>query len=86
MANMYGIIVHDGTIDSHDRGVVCVVLFSLSDKEYLVEVGNSIAQLIIERWFMPMFVEVSKFMDKKTERRGGGEVLALRVFDMSCEQ
>ena len=65
---MCGIIVHDGTIDSDYWGVVCVVLFNLSNKEYTLEAGNRIAQLIIELCFTPKFVKVSKFMDKKTEQ------------------
>ena len=67
LANMCGIIVHDGTIDSDYQGVVCVVLFNLSDEEYLVEARNRIAQLIIERSFTPKLFEVSKFVDEKTE-------------------
>ena len=84
LKNMCGIIVHDGTIDSDYRGVVCVILFNLSDEEYLVELGNCIAQLINERCFTPKFVKVSKFMEQIMER--GGKVLVPQVFDMSCEQ
>ena len=65
---MCGIIVHDGTIGSDYRGVVCVALFNLPHEQYMVEAGNCIVQLIIEQWFMPKFVKVSKFMDEKTER------------------
>ena len=61
-------MVHDGTIDVDYRGVVCLVLFNLSDEGYLVEVGNRITQLIIERYFTPKFVEVSKFMEQKIEQ------------------
>ena len=68
MANICGVIVHDGATELDYRSVVCVVLFSLSDGEYMVETGNGIAQLIIERCFTPKFVEVTKFMDKTTER------------------
>ena len=69
LTNTRGIILHDGTIDSDYRGVVCVVLFNLPHEEYLVEIGgNCIAQLIIERCFTPKFVEVSKFMEEKTEQ------------------
>ena len=84
LENMCGIILHDGTIDSDYRGVVCVILFNLSDEEYLVELGNCIAQLINERCFTPKFVKVSKFMEQIMER--GGKVLVPQVFDMSCEQ
>ena len=68
ITNMCGIIVYDGTTDSDYQGVVYVVLFNLSNKEYMVEAGNCIAQLIIERCFTPKFVKVSKFVDKKTAR------------------
>ena len=84
LENMCGIILHDGTIDSDYRGVVCVILFNLSHEEYLVELGNCIAQLINERCFTPKFVKVSKFMEQIMER--GGKVLVPQVFDMSCEQ
>ena len=67
-ANTHGIIIHDGTIDSGCGGIVCVIFFNLSNEECLVEVGSCIAQLIIERCFTPKFVEVSKFMEEKTER------------------
>lgn len=43
-----GIVVHGGTIDSDYHGDVCMVLFNLSDKEYVVRMGNHITQLIIE--------------------------------------
>ena len=67
LPNICGIIVHDGTIDSDYQGVVCVVLFNLSDEEYMIEAGNRITQLIIERCFTQKFIKVSKFMDEKTE-------------------
>ena len=71
-------------MDSDYRDFVCVVLFNLFDEKYLVEVGNRIAQLIIEQCFAPKFVKVSKFMEKK---QGEGKmILVLQVFDMSCEQ
>ena len=47
-------------------------LFNLSDDAYLVKVENRIPQLIIERRFMPKFVEVRKFMEEKAELGGKG--------------
>ena len=71
-------------MDSDYRDFVCVVLFNLFDEKYLVEVGNRIAQLIIEQYFAPKFVKVSKFME---EKQGEGKmILVLQEFDMSCEQ
>ena len=61
-----------------------VVLFNLSDEEYLVETGDRIAQLIIERCFTPKFVKVREFTEEKADR--GEKVLVLQVFDMSREQ
>ena len=72
LASTRGIILHDGAIDLDYRGNVCVVLFNLSHEEHLVKVGNRTTQLIIERCFTPKFVEVSKFMDEKTEQGGKG--------------
>ena len=39
-----------------------------SSDKYVVETGNHIAQLIIERCFTPKFVEVSEITEEKTER------------------
>ena len=84
LASTRVIIVQNGTIDSDYCGIVYVVLFNLSDEEYLVETGDRIAQLIIERCFMPKFVKVSEFTEEKADR--GEKVLVLQVFDMSREQ
>lgn len=63
-----GIVVHGGTIDSDDRGGVCVVLFNLSNEECTVKIDNRIAQLIIERYTVPKFVLVNEFTKGETER------------------
>ena len=69
-----GIIVHDGTIDSDYWGDVCVILFSFSNEEYVVEKHQRIGQLIIERYYAAKFVEVHDFTDGKTERGKEGLV------------
>ena len=43
-------------------------LSRFSSDEYVVETGNHISQLIIERCFTPKFVEVSEITEEKTER------------------
>ena len=68
LANAHDIMVHNGTIDSDYRGKVWVVLFNLSNEEYVVKTGNHVVQLIIERCFTPKFVEVSKFTEEKSKR------------------
>ena len=90
LENICGIIVHNGTIDSDYRGIVCVVLFNLLNK-YLVEAGNRISQLIITCCFRTKFVEVNKFMEEKTDRGekffGSSDVqYFLGISIMSCEQ
>ena len=69
LENMCGIIVHDGTIDSDYQYTICVVFFSLSNKEYLVEAGNHITQLIIEHLW-------------RRKQSGENKVFALQVFDI----
>ena len=76
-------MVHNGTIDSDYRGNVGVILFNLSNEEYVIERGDRIAQLIIERCYSLKFVEVSQFTKDKTERREGRVGLVLQVFDFS---
>ena len=68
LTNTHSIAVYNSMIDSDYRGKVCVVLFNLSNEQYVVETGNRIAQLIIERCFMPKFEAVSEFIEEKTER------------------
>ena len=59
LANAQGIVAFNGTVDTDYRGTVCVVLFNLSDNEYVVEIGNRIAQLIIKKSYDVRFVEYS---------------------------
>ena len=49
LANVHGIVAFDGTVDADYQGTVSVVLFNLSDNEYIVEISNRIEQLIIEK-------------------------------------
>ena len=52
LANVHGIGAFNGTVDTDYRRTVSVVLLNLSDNEYIVEIGNIIAQLIIEKCMM----------------------------------
>ena len=40
LTNVHGISVHNGIIDLHCRGKVCVVLFNLFNEEYVLETGS----------------------------------------------
>ena len=75
LANKHGIVAFPGTIDSDYRGVLCVILFNLSGDTYLVERGNRIAQIIIQKYCTVHFVECSDAEFEKfcnTERDTGG--------------
>ena len=63
LADVQGIVAFNGTADADYRGTVCVVLFNLSDNEYIVEIGNGIAQLIIEKCYDVKFVEYNELPD-----------------------
>ena len=72
IAKKYGVMVHNGTIDSDYHGIVGVILFNFSNEEYVIERGDHIAKMIIERYFTPKFGEVPEFNKESTERGKGG--------------
>lgn len=59
-----------GTIDSGYRGEIKVILVNLGEKEFLVEQGKKIAQIIFARVECPELVEVKEL--KETKRNDGG--------------
>ena len=65
--------VHNGTIDLDNLGMVCVILFNFSDVDYKIEKGNRIVQLIIERYYLPKFVEVSEMSEWGVGGSEGGQ-------------
>lgn len=70
LAFRHGIEVGAGVIDPDYRGILRVVLFNHSDQDYIINVGDRIAQLILERVETPPVVVMSKLDD--TERGVGG--------------
>ena len=59
-----------GTIDADYRGQVCVILINLSDKSFVINSGDRIAQLIIARCEQAEPVQVETLSE--TERGAGG--------------
>ncbi|MED9969287.1 MAG: dUTP diphosphatase [Ruminococcus sp.] len=59
-----------GVIDSDYRGEVCVGLCNVSDKPYVIEPFERVAQMVIAPVFVPGVREVSELGD--TERGEGG--------------
>ena len=65
-----GIDVGAGVIDEDYRGEVCVILFNHSDEDFIVNIGDRIAQLILEKISTPD-VEVVNSLES-TEREFSG--------------
>ena len=59
-----------GTIDADYRGQVCVILINLSDKAFVINSGDRIAQLVIARCEQVETVLVEVLSE--TERGAGG--------------
>jgi len=72
LALKYGLTVLNapGTIDADYRGEIGVVLINLSDKDFVVNDGERIAQLVISRYEQAE-LQLVKILDE-TERGEGG--------------
>ena len=65
-----GVLNSPGTIDSDYRGEVGVILINLSNKEFLIEDGERIAQMVIAKHEQAEWDEVLSLED--TKRGSGG--------------
>ncbi len=72
LAYRYGITVLNtpGTIDSDYRGVIKIILINHGKEKFIVNRGDRIAQLVIQRTFQPVLIE-TKELDN-TKRGIGG--------------
>lgn len=59
-----------GTVDADYRGEIMVLLINLSDKDFVVNDGERIAQMVIAKHEQGEFVEVAEL--DETERGEGG--------------
>lgn len=59
-----------GTVDADYRGEIGVILINLSDKPFVIEHGERIAQLVIAEHLQPQLVEVKEL--SSTDRGTGG--------------
>ena len=74
-ANFKGLFAFNGTVDAEYRGNVCVVLFSLGNFSYVVEIGNPIGQFIVEKRNDIKFVEYNSLPDSDCSNNGFGSTL-----------
>lgn len=70
LASKHMIDTGAGVIDADYRGTVFVLLFNYSDKDFQIEEGDRIAQLILEKIVTPDVVEVQDL--EETLRGSGG--------------
>ncbi|MBA7565990.1 dUTP diphosphatase [Candidatus Atribacteria bacterium 1244-E10-H5-B2] len=65
LALKHGITVLNtpGTIDSDYRGIVKVILINLGEEDFIIQRGDRIAQLVIQKIFFPNF-KIVKTLDK----------------------
>lgn len=70
LAFKYDIQAHVGTIDADYTGEIKVKLFNFSDNKFVVQPGERIAQMIINKIEKVEWEEVTEL--KKTERGEGG--------------
>lgn len=72
LAVKHGISTGAGVIDADYRGEVKVVLFNHSDKDFKIEKGERIAQLVLEKIVNAEIQEISAEELDTTERGAGG--------------
>jgi len=72
LALKHGITVLNtpGTIDSDYRGIVKVILINLGEEEFIIQRGDRIAQLVIQKIFSPNF-KLVETLDKTKRGKGG---------------
>ena len=70
LALKYGLTVEGGVVDPDYRGNVGVLLRNHSDQAQILEQGEAIAQVIMEKAAMPVVVEMK--IAKNTQRGTGG--------------
>lgn len=68
LAYKHGIDIFAGVVDSGYRGEIKAILYNASEKDYLVNIGDKIAQLIIEKCYLWDIIAVN---DLDNSERGG---------------
>jgi len=72
LAHKHGITVLNapGTVDAGYRGEIAVNLYNSTDEDFSIEVGDRIAQLVIQRVERAHFIEVERLPE--SDRGDGG--------------
>lgn len=72
IASKHGLTTMAGVIDSGYRGEVKVLLINLSDKEYKIDIGDKIAQILIQKIEHPEFEEAQELSSADRGEKGFG--------------
>ena len=72
LAYKHGIDVFAGVVDSGYRGEIKVILYNAGEKDYLVNIGDKIAQLIIEKCYLWDITTVEELSISDRGERGFG--------------
>lgn len=72
LAYKHGLDIFAGVIDSGYRGEIKVILYNASEKDYLVNIGDKIAQLIIEKCYLWNIEVVDELKESDRSERGFG--------------
>ena len=72
ISSKHGITTMAGVIDSGYRGEVKVLLINLSDEKYKIEVGDKLAQILIQKIEQPKFEEANELSAADRGDKGFG--------------
>lgn len=72
LAFKHGILAHIGTIDPEYRGEIKVLLFNTTDKPFVINKGDRIAQLVFNEIAYAKLIEVSKLTESTRSEDGFG--------------
>lgn len=72
LAYKYGLDVFAGVVDSGYRGEIKVIIYNAGEKNYLINAGDKIAQLIIEKCYLWNTLIVDELNESSRGERGFG--------------
>jgi len=72
LAYKYGLDVFAGVVDSGYRGEIKVIIYNAGEKDYLINAGDKIAQLIIEKCYLWNTLIVDELNESSRGERGFG--------------
>jgi len=72
LAGKHGVSTRGGVIDTGYTGGIKVILQNESDTDFLVEIGDKIAQVKLERVYTASFEEVDEFTPTSRGKAGFG--------------